>query len=250
MLGGRRATRNALSVGTIAVLAVPLAISLLPAATAQASPDVLPDLVADPPRNPRPSEVTRLADGQNHLLVRFGGLIHNAGQGALEIRGSNRVGGVMTVTGQRIYRQDSTFHDDYSRHPRIEFEDTDGHDHWHLKNAARFSLWNQAGTSEVAPGAKVGFCLEDGEPVDSFAAPAPAYSGSQIQRCKEGQPNASSVFEGISRGWMDVYGANLPFQWVDVSDVAPGSYRLGAQMDPDNYVLESSEANNGPTLAV
>ena len=190
-----------------------------------------------------------LADGYSHLLIRFNGSIHNSGQGPLEIRGSNPVNGNMTVTGQRIYRQDSSFYDETSAHPQIHFEDTDGHNHWHLVGAARFSLWNQAGTAELVPASKVGFCLEDGEVVESFASPTPTYSATQIQRCKEGQPNVSSIFEGISPGWEDVYGANLPFQWIDVTDLSPGLYRLGAEMDPNDFVRESSNANNGPTLA-
>jgi hypothetical protein len=56
------------------------------------------------------------------------------------------------------------------------------------------------------------------------------------------------VYEGISAGWLDFYSADLPFQWVDASDVAPGRYRLGAEVDPANYMAESNEANNGPTL--
>ena len=36
---------------------------------------------------------------------------------------------------------------------------------------------------------------------------------------------------------------------MDVSDVSPGRYRLAADVDPDNYVLERNEANNGPALA-
>jgi len=213
------------------------------------SPDLLPDLVADPPSNPQSPVVQQLADGQNHLLLKFNGSMHNIGAGPLEIRGSNPVGSEMTVTGQRIYRQDSSFHDDTSRDPEIHFETTDGHDHWHLMHAARFSLWNKAGTVQVAPAAKVGFCLEDGERADSFAAPTPAYSASQTQRCREGQPTATSVFQGISSGWRDVYGANVYFQWIDISDVKPGLYRLGSQMDPDDFMKESNEANNGPTLA-
>ena len=241
-------SKRVLSIGTIAATALSLSICLLPPA-AQAAPDLLPDLRADPPVNPQAPEVRVLGDGRSHLILRFGGLIHNVGAGALEIRGSNPVNGVMQTTGQRIYRSDSTYHDDNSRHPRIEYETTDGHNHWHLKSAARFSLWNEAGTVQVAPSAKVGFCLEDGEPIDSFAAPSAKYSASAIQRCKEGQPNASTVYEGISSGWQDVYGPNVPFQWVDISDVAPGRYRLGAEMDPDNFIREGSEANNGPTLA-
>ena len=56
------------------------------------------------------------------------------------------------------------------------------------------------------------------------------------------------MFEGISRGWRDFYPGDLPFQWIDVSDVVPGRYRLGGEVDPDNFVAESNEANNGPAI--
>jgi hypothetical protein len=232
-----------------AALLLALACSVhVPAAGAQTSPDALPDLVAPPPGPPRAPEVARLADGQIHLLVRFDGSIYNAGSGPLEIRGSRPVNGVMTVTGQRIYRRDGTFHDDNRRHPPIHFENADGHQHWHLKGAARFSLWDEAGTSEVAPAAKVGFCLLDSERVAGFGPPNRVYSKSATQYCRQGQANAAQLYEGISPGWLDFYAAELPFQWVDISDVAPGRYRLGAEMDPDDFVVESSEANNGPAL--
>jgi hypothetical protein len=217
--------------------------------SAQTSPELLPDLVADPPGNPHPLQVERLGDGQAHLLLRFDGSIHNIGRGPVEIRGSRPVNGVMTVTGQRIYRANSSFRDDNSRHPPIHFENSDGHRHWHLKGAARYSLWDEGGTAEVGPASKVGFCLLDSERVDSFGRTAPVYTRSATQYCREGQANASQVFEGISAGWLDFYSADLPFQWVDVSDVAPGRHRLGAAVDPSNFVAESNEANNGPALA-
>ncbi len=246
MIGSR--SWNDSWIRTIAVAAFLLTIlSLRPPSPAQASPALLPDLVPDAPENVQPA-VTKLGDGQNHFLLRFDGFVHNIGEGALEIRGSRPVNGTMTVTGQRIYRQDSSFYDDNGRHPQIYFENSDGHRHWHLKNAARFSLWDESGTAELVAGAKVGFCLEDVDPIDSFAAPRD-YSPTATEYCKQDQPGATQVVEGISRGWRDVYAAKLPFQWVDVSDAAPGSYRLGALVDPDNFVLESNEANNGPALA-
>ena len=196
------------------------------------------------PTNPAVG-VSTLADGHDHLLVRFDGYIHNVGAGPLEIFGSNPVNGVMTVSGQRIYTTTGSTRDDTSRHPQIYFENSDGHNHWHLRGAARFSLWNEAGTAEVAAGAKVGFCLEDVDRIDSFAPANPSYT----DFCAKNQPGVSSLVEGISRGWQDVYAAKLPFQWVDLSDVAPGRYRPGEQVDPDNFVIESNEADNGPTLA-
>ena len=216
---------------------------------AAAAADRLPDLVAPPPANPRTS-VETLADGQSHFLLRFTGYIHNAGLGPLEIGGSDPSGGVMAQTWQRIYQDQGTgSRDDASRHPRITFENADGHEHWHVQGAARFSLWNEAGTAQVAPSAKVGFCLEDVERVDAFAPASPEYDSDATQYCRQHQPAAPDIREGISPGWQDVYASKLPFQWVDISDVAPGQYRLGAQVDPDDIVIESNEADNGPTLA-
>ncbi len=237
-------------IGTIAVAAIAfasLAASPSPAAAVPPAADLLPDLVATPPTNPQLS-VETLGDGQDHLLVRFDAAIHNAGQGPLEIRGSNPVDGVMTVTGQRIRDDGGGSRFDTSRHPVIRFEPADGHDHWHVDDAARYTLWNAAGTAEIGRGAKVGFCLEDVAQVDSSAPPA-AYDSNATGYCNAGQPDASSVFEGITRGWQDVYDTTLPFQWVDLSDVAPGSYRLGEQIDPDNVFIESDKSNNGPAIA-
>jgi Lysyl oxidase len=242
-----RVPRFNLWIGTLAA-AVWLLAGVFSVPIAQAT-DRLPDLVAPPPANPRTS-VETLADGQSHFLLRFTGYIHNAGQGPLEIWGSDPSGGVMTQSWQRIYQdQGNGSRDDVSRHPRITFENADGHEHWHVQGAARFSLWNEAGTAQVAPAAKVGFCLEDVERVDAFAPSSPEYDSDATQYCRQHQPAAPDIREGISPGWQDVYASKLPFQWVDISDVAPGQYRLGAQVDPDDFVIESNEADNGPTLA-
>ncbi len=51
---------------------------------------------------------------------------------------------------------------------------------------------------------------------------------------------------GITPGFRDVYGSWLSFQWIDVSDVPPGRYRLGARVDPRDVITETQEsANNG-----
>ena len=42
----------------------------------------------------------------------------------------------------------------------------------------------------------------------------------------------------------DFYGSQLWDQWVDVTDVTPGTYRLYASADPQNIYEESNEGNN------
>jgi hypothetical protein len=201
----------------------------------------LPDLVADAPARPQLQTFAQ-PDG-NHLLLRFDGFVHNNGQGAFEMRGSARVNNEMTNVVQRVYRSDGSFFDDSSRDPRIIFEPEDGHDHWHLKNAARYSLWNEAKTAEVAPALKVGFCLIDSQRITTQGPSSAVYSTGDNNFCGQGQPTLTSLYEGVSAGWRDLYDRTLAFQWVDASDTQPGLYWLRADIDPDDTVRESNEIN-------
>lgn len=229
---------------TFAVGAVALvtSVALSPLANAPAAPadPVLPDLVADPVEGPYLSLYT--SGGSQRLLLRFDGFLHNVGAGALEMRRDNG------STVQRVYKESGAIdRDDPSRSATIVFEDADGHDHWHLKDAARYSLWNAGRSAEVAPAQKVGFCLEDSDRVSGSVLRR--YSDNAVAFCKAGQPTATSVFEGISPGWRDVYGDYLTFQWVDASDVQPGAYWLKSEMDPQNVIIESDESNPGAFAA-
>ncbi len=209
---------------------------------APAATEVLPDLVADAPARPLIQTYAH-PDGTTHLLLRFDGFVHNRGLGAFEMRGSQRVGTDMTLTVQRVYRDDATFFDDPSRDPPIIWEPEDGHAHWHLMNAARYSLWSLDQTAEVAPAMKVGFCLVDLGRIETHGPTSAQYTTSGNNFCGQNQPNASSVFEGVSAGWRDVYGRTLAFQWVDVTHTQPGTYWLRSEVDPDDYVRESNEVN-------
>jgi hypothetical protein len=74
-------------------LAVAVSVGLAPIwapppreAHASGTQSLLPNLVADPPDNA--TLVTSSAEGATRLLLRFNGYVHNAGPGALDIRGS------------------------------------------------------------------------------------------------------------------------------------------------------------------
>lgn len=212
-------------------------------ANAAAAPSLrLPDLVADAPSSPLLESYVDAAGAR--LLLRFHGYVHNAGSGPLEIRASQPDGARMTTVHQRAYDETGA-HVDLSGDPAptVLFEPNDSHDHWHLRSAARYSLWDERRTREVAPAMKAGFCLLDSQRMDAWAPASAAYTSANIAFCQQGLPFASSVTMGISSGWRDVYGRSLAYQWVDVSDVAPGSYWLSSEVDPDGVVIESQETN-------
>ena len=235
---------------SLLVLAGLIAAAAGPLSNAPAAPldRVLPDLVSDPPEGPV-LQIYDYGSGDNHLLLRFNGYVHNRGSGALEMRGSQPSGNRMASVAQRIRLVGGTYVDDTSRGAQIIYEDADGHDHWHLKDVSRYTLWNQAKTAAVAPSMKVGFCLEDGERRERNGPATKVYTSALTSFCRNWEPQADSVYQGVSAGWRDIYFKTVAFQWVDVSDVPPGVYRLGSRIDPQNVVIESNESNNGDGFA-
>ena len=49
---------------------------------------------------------------------------------------------------------------------------------------------------------------------------------------------------GISVGWGDRYGSSLRDQYIDVTDLTSGNYRLYATADLAEQFTEASETNN------
>lgn len=129
----------------------------------------------------------------------------------------------------------------------IFYSNADGHHHWHLQHVAEYSLWNASRTAEVAPAQKVGFCLEDSQHVEADKGPStPVYADNvppYRRFCRRFEPDTTSVYEGVSPGWRDVYGRELAFQWVDASDVTPGEYWLREAVDPTGVIKQATDAN-------
>ncbi len=231
-----------------------------------------PDLVSSVPTiTPSTVYLEQNNFGQGtRLLLRFDGFIDNVGDGPVDFQGNPSAhnvrqyvrpdGGGALVPAPGVAAATSA--DPFSAQckqtfptsvsptlsPCITFDSTDSHNHWHLVDAARYTLVDQAG-NVAAPGSKVGFCLYD----ISTAANPPAvednFYGTTPDTdtfCEQYNPNAQSIREGISVGRRDVYHAGLAYQWVDVSNTRPGVYRLGSEVDPSNRIVEKNETNNAP----
>ncbi|MEA2353847.1 MAG: hypothetical protein QOJ14_2261, partial [Thermoleophilaceae bacterium] len=230
-----------LAIGLTALLALVCSAAI---AGAAGPTDLLPDLVADPPANPQVVDYD-YGNGSRDLLLRFDGYVHNAGAGALDVRGARATNTDPMTPLQRVYRSDASYHDVAMPGAELTYTTADGHNHFHLQRLARYSLWASDKSAEIAPAMKVGFCLEDSEHVDGFGPGSIVYTGNAW--CEHNNPNALSTHEGVSSGWRDTYPAYLEFQYVVVSDVQPGAYRLREDIDtdggPDGIVHESNESN-------
>lgn len=218
------------------VVVVALSAVLMPSSGAgQQVGGALPDLISDPPR---PAFLTEQADpsGAGRLLLTFDGYVHNIGDGALDVTGNPQVpnGMVQNVLDGDTWREVST--------PTIRYETDDGHNHFHLIEVIEYVLWEQTQGSQTAVGSKIGFCLVDSEQIEPGVEAA--YSEEKDNFCEEDNPGATSLRMGISPGWRDVYDAATTLQWVDISELAPGRYWIGAITDPNDEIVESNEENN------
>jgi hypothetical protein len=123
------------------------------------------------------------------------------------------------------------------------FEFASCHGHFHFEGYARYELVDSTGAI-VATGHKQAFCL-----LDSFAVGLPGAPA---------QPRFHCGFQGLTRGWADIYDAGLDCQWVDITEVPDGDYLLRISINPDEIIEESNYDNNtvevpvtiGPPLPV
>jgi hypothetical protein len=213
---------------------------------------LLPDLVADPPT---PWEETEVVwwDGEEMLVLRFEGYVTNLGDGPLDLSGDPRLEDPDDPTSHDVWQRVRTAAGAWVSltKPPVRYETADGHNHFHLMEIAAYTLWDEAGTTQVLRGQKVGFCMLDVERLDGrHSHPGErAYEEEVVENCRANQPDADSLRMGVTEGWRDVYEGSITFQWVDVSDLLPGRYRLASESDPYDIVVEGDETNNGIAMA-
>ncbi len=225
-------------------------IGALVAAGAGATPaSDLPDLTAMLPDDRSDTPNARWIDTiaiPGRTLFRFDSVIWNNGPGAMEVA---RVSGTTfqrtyegglpggTATNRKLDRGGP------GEQNALRYSAALGHDHFHSQRIAAYELRTAAG-APVAQAAKnlAGFCLYDSWGTPSSPTQFYAPDGTS---CRANQPNyQGDLSMGISPGWGDFYGSQLWDQWVDVTDVTPGAYRLYATADPQNIYEEQDEGNN------
>ncbi len=109
------------------------------------------------------------------------------------------------------------------------------HEHYHFTGFARYQLVSQASDEVVLVGRKQAFCARDSMRAAREAPLNPKYDCSM---------------QGISVGWSDVYDPSLPCQFLDVTDIPSGEYRLEVDVNPDRTMTEARYDNNKASLRI
>lgn len=182
--------------------------------------------------------VVTTSDGRQ--LLRFSAMIVNVGAERFELIGSRSSSESEFTVSQRMY--DSTgAYEDVSVGAELVFGG-DGHSHWHVKDLETYELERLDNGVKVGTGAKSGFCFFDTDPYRLSLPGAP--SSPQFDSAGCGEESALQVAMGLSVGWGDEYEWTLPDQYIDITGLVKGRYRLRATADDLGMFSESDSSNN------
>jgi Lysyl oxidase len=230
--------KSFIALSGVVVAAAAAVMGLGPAAahpSAVVAADVLPDLAMAPLAN---LQIQKTSDG--HRLLRYSATIVNLGAGPLELHGQRPDTSTtdMSVT-QRIY--DSAGGQRDVTTTATMYWAGDGHNHWHTRDLESGDLVRLDNGVKQGALAKHGFCFSDNVAyrLSTPGAPqTPAYLSCGTD------PNLLSVTMGLSVGWGDLYPWNIAFQYIDITGLTAGRYRLIATADQQNFFQESNDTNN------
>jgi hypothetical protein len=199
-------------------------------------PSVLPDLRSLPAFHMR---VQNRPNGKSFL--RFASTVWVAGDAPIVVEGFRRRDEEVMDAYQYFYENGEPV----GRAPAgtFEFDDRDGHNHWHVLQFVRFSVLD-AERSEAVRSRKESFCLVPTDAVDLSLdkAQRTEFAGELHTSC--GGPGAIWIRETIPLGWGDTYYQGLPGQAFNITNLPNGTYFVEVAANPDGLLYEQDTTNN------
>jgi hypothetical protein len=207
--------------------------------------ELLPDLRQEAPR--QLGITTWEHDTGNQYFLYFASQVDNVGAGPLVLEGTRRPGQDTMRVRQLVKRSDGTWKRYAMPGAVIRYRGEEGHHHWHLQPFNRYRLYDPSGRQVVAD-QKAGFCLGDRDLLRDRSYPGtpskPVYTGF----CGRNRPNLRTVREGLSVGYGDDYPPTVDFQFVEVTNLAAGRYRLRFTVNGQGLIHERSHADDRSSI--
>src|SRR5262245_8820345 len=201
-----------------------------------ASEDRLPNLRALPA-----SDLIIVVNASGTPELRFSATSWNSGNGPFELRARDQRLNPVTNeyeydAWQRIYNASGG-----SREVKIgTFIFHPAHNHIHLEGYAVYRLTPaRANGASPRESFKTSFCIEDTTKIDPRLPGAPK---------RAVYTTCNPDVQGMSIGYGDRYGYELPGQSIDLSLLQDGLYELSITFDPANKIVETSDSDNTSCL--
>ena len=226
---------------TLATAVVATVAALAVAQPASAATPLLPDLGMA-----RLTDLNATTTSAGRTLLRFSTTIVNVGGERFELVADRPDTGSSFTARQRVYRSDGSS-SDLPVAAQMVFAG-DGHSHWHVRNLESYVLERLDNGVKVGTDAKGGFCFLDTDPYRLALPGAPQTARYDGSGC--GTQSALTLTMGLSVGWGDRYAWTLPDQYIDITGLTNGKYRLRATADAGGLFSETDEGNNQTWLDI
>ena len=190
--------------------------------------------------------MARLADVRIERIgrtrrLRYSTTIVNVGAGKFEVRGQRASTAEPTMSVvQRVFDDGGGWSEVATT--AVMIFGGDGHNHWHVRDLQQSELFRLADDAYLTQSDKRGFCFWDNVRYQLSLPGAPQSPVYQESGC--GRTDSLTAAMGMSIGWGDIYPSTLPDQFIDVTNVPDGFYRLVVTADPGGWFTEASDENN------
>jgi hypothetical protein len=125
----------------------------------------------------------------------------------------------------------------------MEYDAREGHQHWHFRDFARYSLLS-ADKKEVVRSQKEAFCLAATDAIDLTLKSVNFRPTNTNLHTACGSETALSIREALDIGWGDTYAQFRPGQSFDITGLQNGTYYIQVVANPEKHLIESNLNNN------
>lgn len=214
-----------------------------PVAEATSFPITTPPNSALPDIEALPAWGMRVENGKRsgRSFLNFGATAWNAGPGSLVVEGFRDPSSELMDAFQYFYEDGELV----GKLPagRLEYDNRDGHDHWHFRDFAAYSLLDE-NQVKVLDSGKEAFCLAPTDPIDLTIEGAEWNPWLTDLSTACGEEGSLWIREVLQAGWGDTYAQYRPGQSFEITDLPNGTYFVKVLANPDNVLAETTADNN------
>ena len=175
--------------------------------------------------------------------LNFSATVWNAGPGPLVVDGFRRTNNPDLMDAYQYFFSSSGKQKGYAQVGGMEWDDRDGHEHWHFQDFASYNLLD-AKKQFLVRSEKEAFCLANTDAVDYLVKGANWKPENTDLRTSCGERESLGVREVLDTGSGDTYGQDLPGQSFDLQNLENGTYYIQIVANPEKVLYEKKTSNN------
>jgi len=179
------------------------------------------------------------------FLLVFQSAVANDGAGPLTLVGERPGSGQHDLMVRQLIQCSAGPPESHPGAGVMGYENEPPYPHWHVLGFDLFELRALAPGTAPRRSRKVGFCPADVARVVlpfpyelAHSPPSRVFDDYLATECAAGNPVAVRVVSGISVGFADIYAAYVEGQYIDLTGLRAGTYRLINEANPQGSLLE------------